>query len=83
MLKNDVIQHFGSLSNAARALNLSRASVTQWSAIIPQKQAFRVERLSGGKLKVDMDLYEVKKEASQMKRHKTLSRKNDMQLSGG
>lgn len=61
MLKEDVIKHFGSAANLARALGRTRAAVTQWGAIVPFTVACQVEKLSGGKLKADVELYEIRK----------------------
>jgi len=36
----------------------STGSVSQWKEIIPEKQAMRLERITGGKLVYDESLYE-------------------------
>lgn len=60
MLKVDVINHFGTKSNTARALGISRAAVTLWEAVVPHKSAVQIEKLSGGKLKAKAEFYELR-----------------------
>jgi hypothetical protein len=57
MDKKDVIEHFGSQANTARALGIKRQAVNKWPDLIPILQAIEVERVSGGKLKVDHSRY--------------------------
>lgn len=57
MLKTDVLKFFGSKIATAQILEVSPSAVTQWKEIIPEKQAYKVERISKGKLKVNPDLY--------------------------
>lgn len=52
MKKQDVIDYFGSGEATARALGISGAAVCRWGEEIPEKQAYKVERISKGKLKV-------------------------------
>jgi hypothetical protein len=61
MNKKDVIKHFGSQSNTARALDISRQAVHKWGELIPLDEAIEVEALSGGKLKVDITRYRKRK----------------------
>lgn len=51
MTKSEVIKHFGSAANVARALNLSRAAVSSWSNEIPLLRQMQIEKLTDGKLK--------------------------------
>ncbi len=57
MEKNKVISYFKSGVNTAKALNISKASVSGWGVIIPEKQALKLERLTNGKLKYDPAFY--------------------------
>lgn len=57
MLKKDVIAHFGGVLKTASALKISHPAVCRWGEIIPEKQAFVVERVTSGKLKYDPSLY--------------------------
>ena len=52
MKKQDVIAHYGSQEAVARALKISGAAVCKWGDEIPEKQAYKIERLTKGKLKV-------------------------------
>lgn len=57
MYKEKVIKHFGSQRRLAQSLNITRSSVSQWGAVIPEKQALRIEKLTRGILKYDAKLY--------------------------
>lgn len=57
MLKQDVIDHFKSASNVARALSISPAAVGKWGEVVPWFSAQEVERITGGALKVRSELY--------------------------
>ena len=58
MLKTDVIEHFGGVSKIASVLGISHPAVCRWGDVIPQKQAFVIERITKGKLKYDASLYQ-------------------------
>ena len=58
MLKNDVIAHFGKLENVAKALSISVTAVSQWKDVIPEKNAYRLQEITNGKLKIDRELYQ-------------------------
>ena len=45
MKTNDVLTHFGGKRATAEALGLSTQAVQAWKSIIPQKQAWRIDRL--------------------------------------
>lgn len=57
MLTQTVVDHFGSKTLLARALQISPASVSGWGEIIPEKQAFRLERITDGVLQYDYRMY--------------------------
>lgn len=57
MLKNDVLNYFKDASEVAKLLNLTRGAVSQWSNIIPEKNAYRLQEITNGALKVDHSLY--------------------------
>lgn len=57
MWKTEVFNYYGSLSAVARALFIAPAAVSQWPELIPERQAYRIEKLTGGQLKVDPMLY--------------------------
>ncbi|KFA58930.1 hypothetical protein A9G48_00545 [Gilliamella sp. wkB18] len=57
MLKKIVINYFKSPKKVADALMISPAAVSQWGEIIPEKNAYRLQEFTNGKLKVDSSLY--------------------------
>ena len=54
MLKSDVKKYYGSFVKAAQALGVSPSAISQWGDVIPEKQAYRLENLTQGKLSVDL-----------------------------
>lgn len=58
MLKAEVIEHFGGVSKTASILGISHPAVCRWGDVIPQKQAFVIERITEGKLKYEASLYQ-------------------------
>ena len=58
MRKSEVIEHFGGVSKTASVLGISPPAVCRWGEVIPQKQAFVIERITKGKLKYDASLYQ-------------------------
>jgi DNA-binding transcriptional regulator YdaS (Cro superfamily) len=57
MLKKDVVDHFKTPSNVARALDISPAAVTKWGDIVPYFSAREIERITGGALRVQDKFY--------------------------
>jgi DNA-binding transcriptional regulator YdaS (Cro superfamily) len=63
MHKSEVFKFFGGNQSAvARALDIHRASVNAWPELIPERSAYRLERITEGKLKVRTRLYDVKRQ---------------------
>lgn len=58
MLKAKVLEYFGGTSKAAIALGVTHSAVCQWGSVIPQKQAFVIERIAKGALKYDAKMYQ-------------------------
>ena len=58
ILKNQVVEYYGGISKTAIALGVTHSAVCQWGNVIPQKQAFVIERITNGKLKYDASLYQ-------------------------
>ncbi|EFB4108295.1 Cro/CI family transcriptional regulator [Escherichia coli] len=58
MRKSEVLKHFGGVSKTATALGISHPAVCRWGKVIPEKQAFVIERITKGKLKYDAVLYQ-------------------------
>ncbi|PWV99407.1 Cro/CI family transcriptional regulator [Mangrovibacter plantisponsor] len=57
MRKKDVIKFFGGTSKTANMLGITHPAVCRWGDIIPQKQAFVIERITSGKLRYDPSFY--------------------------
>lgn len=65
MYTTDVIAHFSPSNNDHRgakaaiteALGLSSGYVSQWGEIVPEVQAMKLERITGGALKYDPEIY--------------------------
>jgi len=59
MWKHAVLAFYDDNQSAvARALKISRASVHNWPDLIPEASAYRLERITNGKLKVVPALYD-------------------------
>lgn len=52
MKKSEVIAHFGGVVKTAKALGISKSSVSLWGDEIPEGRAYQIELMTGGKLKV-------------------------------
>ena len=61
MYTKTALEHFNNSRMAiARILNLSKSAVYQWEEIVPHASAERLQKITGGKLKVDRSLYSEK-----------------------
>ena len=58
MKKSDAISHFGSSSELAKKLGISKQSVSQWGDEVPRGRAFELEHLTNGELKADLNHYQ-------------------------
>lgn len=58
MRTKDVIDFYGTKIAVARALGISPSAVTQWTEIVPEKQAYKIQILTGGKVKINPRLYQ-------------------------
>jgi hypothetical protein len=48
----DALQYFGSRNKIAKALGCTRQNITRWAISgIPELQKYRIEEITGGKLK--------------------------------
>lgn len=61
MKRNEVIEFFGNQARTAKALGITRQAVCRWPEIIPLAAAARIEKVSGGKLKLDLGQYRPKR----------------------
>lgn len=57
MLKTDVLRYFGSKSATAQMLAVTPSAISQWKEVIPEKQAYKIEKISNGELKVNPNFY--------------------------
>ncbi|PPC64166.1 hypothetical protein C1Y41_05880 [Pantoea sp. ICBG 1758] len=57
MLKESVLKFYGGPSKTAAAIGITHSAVCQWGRVIPEKQAFVLERLTKKKLKYDPKMY--------------------------
>lgn len=57
MLKDDVIEFFGSPVQTAEALGITRGAVHLWPRLVPERAALLVEKMTNGLLKYDPTLY--------------------------
>lgn len=60
MKKEVVLKHFGTMEKVATALGISVPAVSQWGEVIPEKNAYRLQEITNGKLKVQHSLYRKK-----------------------
>ena len=58
MLKYDCITHFGTQAALAKKLNISSPAISVWGSVIPEKQAFRLQMITGGVLTYDQAHYQ-------------------------
>jgi hypothetical protein len=50
MRKRDAIKFFGTATEMARALGITRQSITSWGDHVPLARQYQIERLSRGRL---------------------------------
>jgi len=67
MYKTEAVKYYGNQNKLAAALGVSDAAVSSWSAIIPEKQAGRLERLTNGQLSYSLELYQTTQTAQSEK----------------
>jgi len=58
MLKENCITHFGTQAALAKELNISSPAISVWGLVIPEKQAFRLQMITGGVLEYDQAHYQ-------------------------
>ena len=60
MKLDDAVRFFGpkgARTKIANSLGLTSGAISQWGDIVPEGQAYKLESLTGGQLKVDPSLY--------------------------
>ena len=60
MKKKTAIKYFKGVTNTARALNISKQAVSQWPDIVPIQQAWKIERISKGKVAFAINDYKMR-----------------------
>jgi len=53
MRTKDAVRYFVTVRRLADALGLSTQAVYQWGSVVPELQAYRLERISKGVLRAD------------------------------
>lgn len=53
MKKSDVLDYFGGVSKAAKALGITKSAVSVWREDIPYGRAFQIQLMTRGKLKAN------------------------------
>lgn len=54
MKYRDLVKHFGSEADAARAIKRNRQTVNRWKKVIPLDEQVRIEVITSGALKADL-----------------------------
>ena len=62
MRKADVVAYYGTQERVAAALGLTRQAIVAWGPVIPQGQAYKLQALTKGQLKVIPELYQSRSE---------------------
>jgi hypothetical protein len=57
MRTEDAVRHFGTKSAIARALGITKASLTSWGERVPALRAWQLSAITAGKLKFDPNEY--------------------------
>lgn len=57
MKKQEVIDHFGSVSDVAKALGIKHPAVCRWPELIPELRARQLDEITNGGLKFNPDDY--------------------------
>ena len=60
MKKKTVIKYFKGVTNTAQALKISKQAVSQWPEIVPINQAWKIERISRGKVAFVINDYKMR-----------------------
>lgn len=53
----DAVRHFRTKAEVARALGITRASLTDWGELVPVLRAAQLERITAGHLRFDPNEY--------------------------
>lgn len=69
MLKTEVLQHFGSVKAACKALRVTKSAVSQWGEIVPERIAYKAQVITGGVLQVNPASYSKKQRQTRAVQH--------------
>ncbi|MCS2162991.1 Cro/CI family transcriptional regulator [Scandinavium sp. H11S7] len=58
MLKQDLINHFGTATAVAKALGVSKSTVSLWKEVVPWQYALLAEKQTNGVLVYDSKAYD-------------------------
>ncbi|MFM4759936.1 Cro/CI family transcriptional regulator [Aeromonas sp. s12] len=65
MKKREVIEHFGNMARAMKAIGISRSLAVKWGDVIPAQHAVSFVIASNGELRLGLDDYPLSKELQQ------------------
>ncbi|EKB22403.1 hypothetical protein HMPREF1170_02665 [Aeromonas veronii AMC35] len=65
MKKREVIEHFGNMARAMKAIGISRSLAVKWGDVIPAQHAVSFVIVSNGELRLGLDDYPLSKELQQ------------------
>lgn len=57
MFKEKILSYFGNGTKTAKALGVSKSTVSQWNDVIPWEYALLIEKVTEGELLFDHSLY--------------------------
>ena len=57
MNTQEAVKYFKSKVRLAEKLGISHSAVSQWGVLMPEKQALKLDRITGGQLKYDASFY--------------------------
>ncbi len=60
MDKKTAIDYFGGVAKTAQVLNISRQAVHKWPDIVPINQAWKIQRITGGKVAMKLNDYKMR-----------------------
>jgi hypothetical protein len=65
MKKREVIEYFGNMARAMKAIGMSRSLAVKWGDVIPAQHAVSFVIASNGELRLGLDDYPLDKEQEQ------------------
>ncbi|MGY3922025.1 Cro/CI family transcriptional regulator [Aeromonas jandaei] len=65
MKKSDVINHFGNMARAMKAIGVSRSAAVKWGDIVPAQHAISFVVASNGEIPIGIEDYQLKSNQDQ------------------